>query len=168
MELNYLKDVQIDDQQLDVEWLNQADLAIRYGKAWADAKREHKQAEREMQQISAELIKLANTAPEKYLGAGTKATAANVQAFVDAHPKMKLAVEKLDEAVYTLDVADVARKEIGVTRKNALQAMTELLTANYFAGPSTPRNLQEIRAEQRKAATERIAKRFKREKSEEE
>lgn len=36
--MNYEKDIRIDETALDLEWLSQAELAIKYGRYWATCK----------------------------------------------------------------------------------------------------------------------------------
>ena len=65
MELDYVNDVQIDETALDLEWLDQASLALRYGKQWARCKRAVIRAEENIKVIRAELIAEANANPVK-------------------------------------------------------------------------------------------------------
>ena len=159
---DFEKDVKIDDQQLDVEWLQQAELGIKYGKLWADAKYSLQQAQREREHIRSTLIQQVNSDPEKYLGKGAKATGVNIEAFYRQHEMFMEATQVVDDAVYQLDLAETAKREISVTRKNALSALTELMSLSYFAGPKEPRNLQAIMEEKRKECTGKVGRRFSR------
>ncbi len=137
--MDYQNDIRINENALDVEFLRQPELALQYGIHWAEKQKELTKAEEHVKITTAELVREANENPE-VLG-GSKATIANVEAYYRTHPDHIAAKERWITAQYEANVADIARKEIGLSRKAALQALIELHNASYFAGPSVPRNL---------------------------
>lgn len=139
--MDYEQDVQIDDTALDVEWLNQASLAMKYGKNYAKCKRRVALAEENIKVITAELIKEANDDPDKCLGTDVKATGPNVESYYRNHKRHKAAKQEWIDAVYELDMAEIAKNEIAFTRKVALENLVKLHGQMYFAGPKIPRDL---------------------------
>jgi hypothetical protein len=144
--MNYEDDIRIDDSALDVEWCEQANLSMRYGKHYAECRKALTLSEEKIKIVRAELIKLANQDPDRYLGSGVKPTAPNIEAFYRNHVRHKAAKDEWVEAQYELNMAEVAKNEISFTRKAALEALVTLHGQNYFAGPKMPRNLTEERA----------------------
>ena len=139
--MRYQKDKLIDPSALDVEWLGQAALAIKYGKNWAECTKRVTEAEEQVKITRAELIKEANEEPDTCLGEGVKPTGPNVEAYYRTHADHIAAKNEWIEAQYELNMASVAKSEIGYTRKLALENLVKLHGQNYFAGPSVPRDL---------------------------
>jgi hypothetical protein len=141
MELDYEKDVKIDESALDVEWLNQASLAMRYGKYWAKCSDALDKAEESLKIVVAELQDKVNANPEKCLGEGVKTTVSNVEGWVIKQEKYRHAKEDVRAAKYELSIANIAKNEISNTRKSALENLVRLHGQSYFASPSAPRDL---------------------------
>jgi len=139
--MDYEKDIKIDETALDVEWLNQPLLAVKYGKYYAECFKELQQTEENIKVIRAELIKKINDNPELYLGDGVKPTGPNVEACYRNHKDHKRAKEEWIEAQYNLNIASAAKSEISFSRKSALENLVILHGQNYFAGPKMPRDL---------------------------
>jgi len=139
--MDFENDMRIDESALDVEWLNQASLAMQYGRYWAEKVEAVQLAEEHVKLIRAELIQQANEDPDTYLGEGVKPTAVNVESYYRTHRRHKNAKEKLIKTQYELNIAEIAKNEISRTRKAALQNLVVLHGQNYFAGPSVPRDL---------------------------
>lgn len=158
--MDYLKDIRIDETALDVEWLEQAELAIKWGKYYSQCKEEFTRAEENVKVIYSELLLAINKNPEKYLGKGIKPTDAKVDAAIRIHPKHKAAKEEWIDAMKKLNDAEIIKSEISFTRKAALENLVQLHGQNYFAGPSVPRNLKSER-ESRKQQTEEHNKRIR-------
>ena len=161
--MNYEIDVIIDSEALDVEWLNQPALAMKYGKHWADCMRTHQQAEENVKLVRSELIKQASENPDKYLD-GVKATGPVLEAYYRNHKKHIKAKEELVIAQYELNIAEIAKKEISTTRKAALQNLVELHGQHYFAGPSVPRDLsyENTQKEKQKNSNTKVGKKLTR------
>jgi hypothetical protein len=144
--MNYERDMNIDETALDVEWLEQADLALKYGKIWADRKKVLTEAEEKVKVIRAELIAEANADPE---GCCNKKSpnAADIEAYYRMSERHKKAKTAWIEAEYECNMAEIAKNEVSFTRKAALEQLVTLFMGNYFAGPKVPRNLIEERKE---------------------
>jgi hypothetical protein len=143
--MNYEQDIKIDETALDIEWLDQAALAIRYGRHWAECKKKANEAGEKIQIIRSELIALANSNPTKYCKKD-KPNAADIEAFYRLHPRHIAAKEVWMDAQYELDMAEVAKNEMSFTRKAALENLVKLHGQQYFAGPKIPRNISEERS----------------------
>ncbi len=143
--MNYEMDMQIDETSLDVEWLEQGNLAIKYGAYWSKCRTELSKAEENVKLVRSQLIIAIIKNPDKYLGEGVKATDVKVEAAYRKHPKYIAAKERLIEAMENEQMALIVKNEISFTRKSALENLVSLHGQQYFAGPSTPRNLFEER-----------------------
>lgn len=156
--MNYEIDVQIDESALDVEWLNQSSLAMKYGRNWAECYRKNQQAEEHIKLTRSKLIKEVTNVE------GKPPTGPVIEAFYRNHKKHIKAKEEWVETQYQLNIADIAKKEIGVTRKAALQNLVELHKQQYFAGPSIPRDLsfETTQKEKQKRSDKGVASKMKR------
>jgi len=139
--MDYELDMQIDPNTLDIEWIEQTSLAMKYGKEFVEAKKVAAQAHENVKVTRARLIKRANKKPDKCLGEGIKPTDAKVEAYYRNHEDHKTAKQELIEAQYEMDLIEIAKNEISFTRKAALENLVKLYTSNYFAGPELPRDL---------------------------
>lgn len=145
MELNYKEDVKIDPTALELEWLDQAELAIKYGKEWSIIKKKVALLDEELKVLRSKLIREVHENPDECLGKGIKPTLLTVEAYYRTHKKHRKLKQQLIEAQEELDLVEIAKNEICFTRKNALENEVKLFVANYFAGPNVPRNLEEVR-----------------------
>lgn len=141
MELDYKTDIEIDEAALDIEWLNQPKLAMRYGEYLSKCKDRVLRAEESLKLIKAELNVKANEDPDLYLGQGVKPTGPNVEAYVRANKKHIAAKNEFMDASRDVTIADIAYQQISRVRKEALENLVKLHAAHYFAGPSVPREL---------------------------
>ncbi len=153
--MNYERDMYIDDSALDVEWLEQAQLATKWGLYYNVCKEAYTRAEENVKLVKSELNALANEDPEKYLGEGVKATGANVEAFIIQNAKYIEAKERSMKAMREMYDAEIIKSEISFTRKAALENLVVLHGQQYFAGPRVPRNLHDER-EKRKGIQGRV------------
>lgn len=144
MELNYKNDVRINESALDLEWLDQAELAVKYGKEWAVQRKKVFLLEEKIKVVRSKLIKKAYEDPQEYLGQ-PKATMQTVEAYYRDHKKHKKLKQEVIEAQEELDLIEVAKNEIAFTRKSALENMVKLYASDYFAGPNVPRDLSKLR-----------------------
>lgn len=138
--LEYTEDAKIDHMALDVEWLNQPALAIRYARQAAHLRRLANQAEERVKVVRSELVKKTSDDPKGTTGKD-KPTAVEVEAYYRNHPDHKEAKKDWIEADYEANYAEMAYKEMAFTRKAALENMVRLHAVQYYAGPSVPRDL---------------------------
>jgi hypothetical protein len=149
-ELNYEKDIRIDEDQLDIEWIEQPELALRYAKQLSSIRAMVNQLEEEKKTVRSELIVQANNDPEGCTGKA-KPNAGDLEAYYRTHARYKEVIEDLLKVQEELEYAQLAFQEISWTRKNALENLVKLHAQEYFAGPSMPRDI----AAKRKAFNEK-------------
>lgn len=162
-DIDYNKDMDIDESALDVEWCNQIALTMKYVKNfnyWSDKVRRLEESKKVCRSI---LINQANADPKRCTNKD-KPNAADIEAFYRADPDYIETVEELLNAEQEKEFAELAYKEMSYTRKAALENLVKLAMANYFAGPEIPRNLTEERQMKIKQVDAGIAKNMKRSK----
>ena len=162
--MSYERDMSIDVTSLDVEWVEQAELAMKYGRLWADAQDECSKAEEFVKYTRSRLIIKATKDPEGVLGKGIKSTEIQLEAYYRTHKDYIAAKDDWLEKLNVVNTLAVAKNEISFTRKSALENLVTLHGQNYFAGPSVPRNLKEKmeqRKETRNSAKESANKRIR-------
>jgi hypothetical protein len=156
-ELNYEEDVKIDQDALDVEWLGQASLGLKYGRNVAHWHHVVARLEEEKKTMRSELIMEANKHPEKCCGK-EKPNAADIEAYYRSSENYQGVVSKLLDAQYEAEYAEVAKNEICYSRKSALENLVKLHGQMYFAGPKVPRNLSKEweEAQRRKLSDQKV------------
>lgn len=159
--MNYLEDIPIDESSLDIEWLEQSELAVRYGLNWSNLQSELERAEEHLKVTENELLLEISKNPEKYLGDEVKVTDPKIKASVYLQDEYKEAKEDVLNAKKKVRDAEVAKNEISYTRKSALENLVVLHGQNYFAGPRMPRDLK-AEVEERRKRTEQADKKVKR------
>jgi hypothetical protein len=97
-------------------------------------------ADEKVKVTRAELIREANQDPKKTTGKD-KPNAADIEAYYRSHPDHIEAKQEWIDSAYEADYAEMVQKEISWGRKASLEGLVTLHGANYFAGPSAPRNL---------------------------
>jgi altronate dehydratase len=138
--MNYELDIKIDETALDVEWLDQANLMLKYARHSAEKRKELDEAKERLELVGAELNKEIRNNPTNY--GIDKITEALVTAVISTQPEYVEATETLIQAKFESDVAYGAVKAVDA-RKDALENLVKLLGMQYFAGPKEPRNLHE-------------------------
>lgn len=153
--MNYEEDIKIDEQALDVEWLEQGELALKYAKHASEMEKEAARAEERVKTIRSELINEVNADSDGTIGK-SKPNAADIEAYYRTRQRYKEAkddaVEKRNEA----DFAELARREVSTTRRKALEQLVNLHGQMYFAGPSVPRDLTQQKEEKQKQANQKV------------
>jgi len=154
--MDYLKNVQIDESALDVEWLQQASLTFQYGKNRAFTKKILEKKKERLALCSAELTQAIHKNPAQFQI--EKVTVAAVNAAILQNDGFQDANNIVIEAIYDNDIAGAACDAIS-SKKSALENLVKLHGQNYFAGPSIPRDLSEewISKEKAKKTNEAIA-----------
>ena len=161
MNLDFERDIVIDENALDVEWLEQPRLALKYGKYLVQTKAEVRRLEQLKKTVKAELILEATEKPEECCKK-PKPTIQDIESYYRRHPRYKEVVEELNKALEEMEFAEIAFKEIAITRKKALEELVELFGLQYFAGPKEPRNLSE-EAKKRREISKKISEKLNRE-----
>lgn len=154
MELDFTKDMRIDETALDVEWLvTQGELARRYNTNYAKVCKQYNIAWEDVKTVRSELIKRANKDP---MGCcmKTKPNKEDLESYYRTHKKYKIAKTRMIDVEYEKNMAEMAKNEINFTRKAALENAVILHGLNYFAGPKVPRNIHKESSKRRKELNE--------------
>jgi hypothetical protein len=154
-EINYEKDIHIDEDQLDVEWVEQPDLAMKYASNLAKLRTKVRGLEEEKKVVRSECIVEANENPEGCTGKA-KPNSADLEAYYRTQTVYKDVIEDLLKAKEELEFAELAFQEISWTRKNALENLVKLHAQQYFAGPSIPRDLSMKRVDYNAKKVEKV------------
>ena len=136
--VNFEHDVNIDETILDVEWLEQPNLMLKYGKLVVDARKEYDLAKERLDVVKAELDKEIRMNPDEF--GLTKATESAIFSVILTHPKYRKVSDRLIEAKYNLGMVQTVANSIDV-RKAALENLVRLHGQQYFAGPKVPHDL---------------------------
>lgn len=139
MALDYERDLYIDESSLDVEWLNQPLLMLRYTRERAKAEREVARLKRKLRITAATLDKDVRTNPGDFK-ITVKLTETVVLNAVLCDEEYEEVEKELMEANYELSMIEGAVESIK-QRKDALQDLVRLFGQQYFAGPAMPRDI---------------------------
>jgi hypothetical protein len=148
--MNYEKDISIDENALDIEWLEQPSLVFKYSQWSAKCKLEVDRASEKLNIIKAELDQKVREDPEKY--GVSKVTENAISNAIISHSKYQDAKADYLDKKYEAEMAQAAVWALN-DKKAALENLVRLNGQNYFAGPSVPRDLSKEwikKAEQRK------------------
>ena len=155
-ELNYNGDLQIDHDALDVEWLRQASLFMKYAIEATEARTKLDRAKERLDVVRAELGMIVRNELAK---TGGKTTEAVVNSAIIQKSAYQDATEDVIQKKYDMDLLISAVKAFD-QRKDALENLVRLQGQQYFAGPSEPRDLggevDRIRRRKHEAVAERI------------
>jgi len=136
--VDYEKDMEINPGALDVEWLEQPGLMMKYARYSAEATRQADQAKERLEVVKAELDAQIRTDPEKYGIA--KITENSVHATLLLQTEYQEASQELINAQYEQNLSKYAAQAVNA-RKDALENLVRLHGMQYFAGPNIPRDL---------------------------
>ena len=151
--MNYERDMAVDESALDVEWLRQPQLMLRYTRHTAEMKRQADQAKEAVDVEAADLDRRIRNKPRAF--SLDKPTEAGVRNAIVLQPAYQRATAAYIDAKYEYDMAMAAVRAMD-QRKTALENLVRLHGMAYFAGPSVPRDLSkewETKQHQKKANT---------------
>lgn len=134
------EDLEVSPTDLDIEWLRQPQLFMKYSAAAAYFQKRAAQAREQVKIIEAELKCDAAEDPEGCLGKGVKPSNEKLAAYALQHPDYKKAKEKWIEAEYRAQMAQQAVFAFQ-QRKTMLENLVQLQSMEYFSAPKTPRNI---------------------------
>lgn len=160
-ELTYERDINIDPNSLDLEWLGQASLMLKYCQHAEKVRRDVDLKKEKLDIKRAELDKGIRTDPEKY-NISRISEGAIANAILLDPDYQKLSSEYID-AKYESNMASAAVRAFD-QRKSALENLVRLHAQQYFAGPKAPRNLAEESQKKQERSNERIARAMQRRK----
>lgn len=135
---NFSDEIRIDENALDVEWLEQPMLMLKYTKQEAQARKALDLAKEALDLVKATLDKAIRSNPADFgLDKLTETIVVNTIILAD---DWKAANEEVIQKSYELNIYTSAVKAIA-QRKDALQNLVQLHGLQYFAGPTSPHDL---------------------------
>lgn len=167
-DFDYEKNIQIDEESLDLEWLDQPKHFIKIAKASAEATFDLDQAKASFDVTCSELEMDIRNNPGNYKI--EKVTESAIKAALCQTDKHQEALQNLNEAKRDAAILQGAVRAFD-QRKSALENLVRLHGQSYFAGPSVPRNLGEerqLKEAKSNRVNEKIVTRIKRKKGKEE
>lgn len=159
--MNYERDITINQDALDVEWLEQPRLMMRYGRYLAEAELELANAKQALDIKRAELDKNIRMNPSNY--DIEKVTEAAVSNAILGDAGYKSTVEEFNQCQYEYTMVKNAVKAFE-HKKDALENLVRLFGQQYFAGPSVPRDLSKEyqKQQEQKKSDRKVAEKMKR------
>lgn len=154
-ELNYEKDMQVDESALHLEWLEQADLTMKYIQYAAEAEHDRDEKKEKMEYEYARLEKDIRSDPESF--ELEKLTESVVNNAILREKSYEKASQAYIDAKFE---ARVARGAVDAIRdkKEALQELGRLVQIGYTAAPKEPRDIVKDRREKQQAEDKRSNK----------
>lgn len=137
----FTDDVKIDPLQLDVEAVRQPRLMMKWAEKYAEARKTSDEAKLQLDIKEAEIKTDIRKEPEKF--GINKVTEASVDEAMKRHPVFQAYSKNLIQARYDAAIMEKAVNTME-QRKRMLEVLVELHKQEYFAGPSSPRNLAEL------------------------
>lgn len=153
----YSDDITIDETALDLEWLEQPRLVMKYGKISANAEREYDKTKVALDMVRAELDRKIRTKPDKY--GIEKITESVIMNTITGCDEYQQAFEEFLDAKYEYNASRTALTAV-IQRKDALENLVRLHGQQYFAGPRIPRNISEERQIKQQVLDGNIAKKM--------
>lgn len=154
-DINFERDMEIDETALDVEWLNQPKLAYKYAQYVKEYQEHYQKLEEDKKIKRSELILEANENPKAILGKD-KPNANDIEAYYRTQESYQSIVEELNEAKTEMEFAERTYQQIAWTRKKALENLVVLHGQQYFAGPAVPHDITEEKEKRRKDANKNV------------
>jgi hypothetical protein len=157
--MNYEEDIRIDESALDVEWLDQPSLMMKYARNAAEARLELDRAKEALELAKAELDREVRSNPEAF--GMEKLTESAVQNTIILQEAYIGANDNFIQAKFKADIAQGAVRAFDA-RKDALENLGRLLGLQYFAGPKMPRDLLEEREQRNKELNVKVGNKMSR------
>lgn len=152
--MNYEEDININENALDVEWVNQPALLLQYAQHSAELSKDYDETKQDVELLYAKLDKDIRENPENFGLQDIKITESVVKNAIITNEEYKDAINELTNSKYELDIAKACVSAIHM-KKEALENLVRLHGLQYFAGPSIPRNLsKEVQKNQKVKQTE--------------
>jgi len=157
--MSYEDEMFIDAESLDVELLAQPELVVRYSTQLAEAKAEQALAKEALDYEKAQIDFKVREDPESFGVVKVTENAINNAVLMEA--SYRLIQTEYNEATRNVNILQGVVYAIN-DRKSSLENLVKLHGQQYFAGPSVPHNLAELREEKRDEMHHRIGKSMKR------
>ena len=136
-------ELEVNFDQLDVEWGKQNSIIDKYLKASAYCEKLVRKADEKIKFLRSTLILKVTKDPEGCLGKGQKAVGATIEAYYRTDEDYIAAKDDWIELQYICDLIN-GQKSKAYGRKSILEEATKLSLAGWFSAPLVPRPLQEL------------------------
>lgn len=130
MEYDYEKDMEINEFELEKEWLNQANLYMKYADAAAQAEAEMLEAHEDVKVCRSELI-------QECKEDNPKATGPEIEAYYRTDKNHQELKQTWIEAQTNFRLLDSAVKAMYM-RKSALENLVRMTLSGYYGEPDNP------------------------------
>lgn len=137
------EELEVDFEQLDVEWGRQNHLLDKYLKASAYCEKLAQKAHEKVKQIRSDLILKVMEEPEVWLAPKMKATTASIEAFYRTNDVYLDAKDEMVETEYLRNLID-GQKSKAYGRRKTLEEAGKLSLMGWFSSPLEPRALSEL------------------------
>lgn len=140
---DYANEVSIDPDSLDVEWIAQPNLYIKYAEALAIAKRELEEVRTKLEVTEASLDNDIRSNYKAYLGEHAKSTESSIRSALVQQPDYQNGITEVNKAKHAVEILSAVVKAFD-HKKVALENLVRLHGQNYFAGPTEPRIISKV------------------------
>lgn len=138
---DYDNELQINPDALDVEWLMQPQLFMKYAEALAEAENRVDSAKENLELTKAETDSDIRNNIEAYTGTTKKPTETVVLSIVTQHHDYKKALTRFNKAKRDAKIMLMAVRAFD-QRKTALENLVKLHGQSYFSSPQEDRDLK--------------------------
>lgn len=155
METTYKQDIEINPEALDVEWVKQPSLYMKYSEQLAGLRDRVDRLKEKFDVLDAGLGLKIRQDPARYgLDKLTEGGVQTVIATNEAHLSLS---DEMATARYEYEVMQAAVRAMD-QKKSALENLVRLHGSSYFAGPSVPRDLgaEWVKEAERTSARDKI------------
>lgn len=139
-DFDFESDLNIDPDNLDIEWLNQPKLLMKYSKLEADAKAELEKAKEYVAFIKAQTDSSIRKDPTAF--GIDKITEGAITSAINVDASVREAVQRQNKVQYLLNLVTNMVRAID-QRKSSLENLVRLFGMEYFASPNDNRTLGE-------------------------
>ena len=133
-ESTYKDDLFIDKFNLDLEWLKQAMLFVKWAERWAQAVERRDRAKQLLEVVKAEIYSKIRADPQVYK-LPSKPTESTINSYIITTKKHKEAFDSLIERNREVNILASAKEAMNHKRK-ALEYVTQLMLGGFYANPS--------------------------------
>lgn len=137
------EELEVDFEQLDVEWGRQNHLLDKYLKASAYCEKLAQKAHEKVKQIRSDLILEVMKDPEGCIGPKMKATTAAIEAYYRTNDDYLEAKAAMIETEHLRNLID-GQKSKAYGRRKTLEEAGKLSLMGWFSSPLEPRALNEL------------------------
>jgi hypothetical protein len=131
---NFDRDVSIEHDALDLEWVRQPQIYMKWAEKAAIADDTARQKKENLEFVAAQRDK-------HYRSTLPKVTENLVMASIKGDPEYQKALQKYNDALYNADICKFVIRALD-HKKTALENLVRMWIGSYFAGPREPRDLK--------------------------